>query len=105
MTETIVIFRRDTSGECFALMPEMPADRLGNLCAAYTHIGQHCAADYDLCIAQSDPAVPGEYANLFNELERRDYNLSIRRRASPDMHERRRRMATERRCKPQETGA
>ena len=102
MSEIVVIFRRDASGECFALFPEIPSDRLGNLCTAYQHVGQHCAADYDLCIAQSAPAIPAEYRDLYEELEHRGYNLVVRCRATPEMHERRRRIAAERRCKPQE---
>ena len=64
-------------------------------CTAYQHVGQHCAADYHGCIAQSDPATPAEYADLYEELERRGYILSVRRRATPEMHERRRRIAAE----------
>jgi hypothetical protein len=105
VSEIIVIFRRDASGDCFALFPELPADQHGWYCTAYQHIGQHCAADYNLCIAQSDPAIPAEYADLFNELECRGYYLTVRHRATPEMHERRRRIAAEWRCKPQETHA
>ena len=60
MSETIVIFRKDGTGECFALFPELPADDQGLLCTAYQHLGQHAAADYHLCIAQSDPATPDD---------------------------------------------
>ena len=104
MSETVVIFRKDRSGwkDCFALFPELPADEWGNFCTAFQHIGQHCAADYDSCIAQSDPATPAEYGELHEELERRGYILSVRRRATPVMHERRRRIAVEWRHKPQE---
>ena len=107
MTEIIVIFRKDRTGwkECFALFPDLPSDQHGHLCTAYQHIGQHCAADYNLCIAQSDPTTPEEYADLFEELEKRGYNLTVRRRATPEMHERRHRIAAEWRCKPQETHA
>jgi hypothetical protein len=107
MSETVVIFRRDRTGwkDCFALFPELPADQFGNLCTAFQHVGQHCAADYHGCIAQSDPATPAEYRDLHDELERRGYNLSVRRRATPEMHERRRRIAAEWRCKPQEIHA
>ena len=92
---TIVIFRRDKEGIIFALMPELPADNHGTYCTAYQHVGQHCAADYHGCVANSDPAAPAEYVDLFEELERRGYHLSVRRRATPDMHERRRRLAAE----------
>lgn len=107
MSETIVIFRKDRTGwkDCFALFPELPSDEFGSLCTAFQHIGQHCAADYHGCIAASDPATPDEYRDLFVELERRGYILSVRQRATPVMHERRRRIAAEWRRKPQETHA
>ena len=105
MSEIIVIFRRDASGECFALFPELPADANGHYCTAYQHVGQHAAADYNLCITKSDPATTDEYADIYDELERRGYILIVRSRATPDMHERRRRIAAEWRCKPQEAHA
>lgn len=73
MNETIVIFRKDRTGwkDCFALFPELPADNYGNFCDSYQHVGQHCAADYQGCIAASDPATPDEYRDLFEELESR----------------------------------
>jgi hypothetical protein len=97
MNKTIVIFRKDRTGwkDCFALFPELPADNYGHYCDSYQHIGQHCSADYHGCIAASDAAKPDEYADLFEELERRGYNLVVRQRATPEMHERRRRMAAE----------
>lgn len=97
MDQTIVIFRKDRTGwkDCFALFPELPADNHGHYCDSYQHIGQHCGADYKGCIAASDAAKPDEYADLFEELERRGYNLVVRQRATPEMHERRRRMAAE----------
>jgi len=99
MNEIIVMFRRDRTGGCFALFPELPSDDHGFFCTAYQHVGEHCAADYHGCISQSDPAVPAEYRNLFEELERRGYHLTVRHRATPDMHERRFRLAAERRCR------
>jgi hypothetical protein len=101
VNQIVVIFRRDHRGGCFALFPEMPGDDRGFVCTAYQHIGQHCAADYYLCVSRSDPAVPAEYKDLFEELERRGYDLVVRRRATPDMHERRRRIAAERRSRRQ----
>ena len=99
MNQIVVIFRRDQTGDCFALFPELPADDHGFHCTAYQHFGEHCAADYHGCISQSDPACRAEYADLFEELERRGYDLAVRRRATPDMHERRLRLAAERRCR------
>ncbi len=93
METTIVIFRRDKEGIIFALMPELPADNQGWYCTCYQHIGQHCAADYYGCIAQSRSANPDEYADLLIELEQRGYHVEVRQRATPVMHERRRRFA------------
>jgi hypothetical protein len=74
-TETTVdevIFRvwnKVRHGGCddvFALFPYIPAtDRY---VTSYQYIGQHCAADYDWCIAHSRPATPAEYADLLAEL-------------------------------------
>ena len=47
---------------------------------------------------------PPNTPDLFEELERRGYDLTVRRRATPDMHERRRRIAAERRLKGQFQG-
>jgi hypothetical protein len=99
MSETIVIFRKDATGECFALFPELPSDVQGIYCTAYRSLGPHCAADYDHFIAHSVPAAPDQYADLYDELERRGYILSLRSRATPEMHERRRRIAAERRAR------
>jgi hypothetical protein len=106
VSETVVIFRKDRTGwkDCFALFPELPGDDRGVLCTAYQRVGQHRAADYDRCVAHSDPAAAHEYVELYEELERRGYVLSIRRRATPEMHERRRRIAAERRSQRQLQG-
>ena len=97
MNETIVVFRKDRTGwkDCFALFPELPSGEFGRYCTAHQRVGQHCAADYYGCISRSDPTTPAEYANLLKELEQRGYILFVRRRAPPDMHERRRRIAAE----------
>jgi hypothetical protein len=97
VNEIIVVFRKDTTGDCFALFPELPSDNQGFHCTAYAHLGQHCAADYELCMSRSAPAAPDEYRELYDELERRGYDLTVRHRATPEMHERRRRLAAERR--------
>ena len=97
MSETIAIFRKDRTGwkDCFALLPELPGDNFGTYCNSYQHVGQHCAADYQGRIAADDPATPDEYADRFEELERRGYSLVVRQTATPEMHERRRRLAAE----------
>lgn len=90
---TIVIFRRDSKGTVFALMPELPADTYGNFCSCFQHIGQHCSADYHGCIANSNPAKQNEFADLQSELEQRGYDLTVRNRATSKMHDRRRQQA------------
>ena len=97
MNQVTVIFRKDRTGwkEPFALFPELPADNNGHFCTAFQHIGQHCSAEYGLCIAASDPASPEEYRALFDELEKRGYSLMVKQQATPEMHERRRRLAAE----------
>lgn len=98
MDTTIVIFRTDREGVVFALFPELPADNEGQFCTAYQHIGQHCAADFCLCIANSRPAKANECADLFEELERCGYHLEVHQRATAIMHERRRWHAAMRRA-------
>ena len=58
MNEIVVIFRRDRTGECFALFPELPGDDRGFLCTAYQRVGQHCAADYDGCVPKATLPLP-----------------------------------------------
>ena len=91
---TIVIFRMDKEGNVFALFPELPADNFGTYCTCFQHIGQHCAADYYGCIAESRPATPAEYAELETELRQRGYVVEVRQRATYAMHQRCRKLAT-----------
>jgi hypothetical protein len=102
MDKTVVIFRKDrpdksgfhTNG-VFALMPEIPEDAYGDFCMCYQHIDQHGGADYHHCIRTSRPASPEEYAELKAEMEKiEDYapdGWIIRKRATPAMHDKRRR--------------
>jgi hypothetical protein len=82
--QTPVVFRVDREGEVFALFPTLAADPSGNV-TSYQHIGQHCAADYGLCIAKSKPATPAQYAALAEELTVRGYSLRVVRRQSAAM--------------------
>lgn len=78
MTNKIpVVFRkwRDSS-DVFALFPTLRES--GHYVRSYEHIGQHSAADYHGCIAQSYPASPSEYATLRRELESAPYHYSLR---------------------------
>ena len=90
---TAVVFRRDREGVIFAMFPELPADNYGVYCTCYQTVGQHCAADYLGCVANSRPARSDEYADLLTELKRRGYHLRVCKRAAPAMQERRRRLA------------
>ena len=90
-----VVFRKDRGkdGDVFALMPELPSDIDGYYCTSYQHVGQHSGADYQGCIAASVPATPAEYEDLKQELTGRGYNLRVVQRATPEMHEQRRKDA------------
>ena len=95
METTSVIFRTDREGIVFALFPELPSDSYGSYCTAYQHVGQHCSADFQGCVAQSRPAKADEYADLFNELERRGYTCKFISGPRLVMHERRRWIAAQ----------
>ena len=75
-----VIFRRWPNGDICALFPTVAFDYEGRHCTAYSHIGQHGAADYGHVIAQTKPSTPDEYAPLMRELESIGYeNLRVYR--------------------------
>ncbi len=93
MDTTTVIFRVDREGTVFALFPELPADNYGTYCTCFQHVGQHCAADYFGCVAESRPATPAEYADLEAELRQRGYDLEVRQPATYPMHQQRRQSA------------
>lgn len=81
-----VIFRVDKEGAVYALFPNLFENRTGSLCTSYQHVGQHSAADYNACIANSRPANPKEFEGLATELRGRGYELKIRRRWSRPYH-------------------
>lgn len=75
--------------EVFALFPTIPADNYGYLVTSYQHVGQHCSADYSVCIAHSRRAFIGEYADLWSELEAIGYeNMQVFQRQTPQMRQR-----------------
>ncbi len=86
---TPVIFRKDRKtdgGDVFALFPTIPPDIHGYYCMSYQHVGQHGSADFSLCIANSTPATPEEYAELHAELVRIGYDdLKVYQRGAPWM--------------------
>ena len=70
---TKVIFRKFRDGEIIALFPQEPADCIGWLCMSYMHTGQHAAATPYL-MYDTKPAMPWEYADLYNELKSIGYD-------------------------------
>lgn len=82
--KTVVIFRRwkqHGPQHIIALFPYEIADNQGH-CQSYEHVGQHGGADYSGVVAQTDPALEHEYADLKAELEARGYVLEVRKRAN-----------------------
>ncbi len=70
--EVIALFI-DTEKDCYAK---------GNV-MSYTHVGQHCEANYNAIIADTRRATPEEYAPLANELHRIGYtNIEVMYRKS-----------------------
>ncbi len=68
------IFRIYPDGEVIALFPQITATANGYLCESYMHIGQHSGATPQLVINQTRLAIPNEYKELKDELERIGYN-------------------------------
>ena len=88
---TPVVFRRwRACGDIIALFPEIPTDIYGLFCEAYEHVGQHGGADYYGGIQATKPVSDKDAASLAAELRRIGYSLTIIKRASPTLHERRR---------------
>lgn len=70
---TKVIFRKFRNGEVIALFPQEPATIDGWECMSYMHVGQHGSAD-PMIVYDTKPAMPWEYADLYNELKDIGYN-------------------------------
>ncbi len=87
--KTDVVFRFDTTkdwkGTIFALLPHECCDQQGHV-TTYQNLGQHSAADYDYCMAQSRPATPAEYADLKKEMEGLGYNFNVVTRQNRDKY-------------------
>jgi len=92
MSDTLTaIFRVDReTGNTFAIYPEDPADHQGHCTVFDPYGGGHGAGDYQVCLAQSRPAKPGEYRKLLRDLKRLMPSIRVAKRASRRMHERRR---------------
>lgn len=84
---TKVIFRKFRNGEVIALFPQEPATCDGWLCVSYMHVGQHGSAD-PFIVNDTKPAMPYEYADLYNELKSIGYNdLAVCKRFSRNDYE------------------
>lgn len=91
---TPVVFRRwRDGGEIIALFPAIPTDSYGQFCEAYEHVGQHGGADYHGVIQATKPVSEKDATSLVAELRRIGYSLTVIKRASPTLHERRRNAA------------
>ena len=80
-TKTDVIFRIDTTknfkGEVIAIFPHKVETYRGEV-GIYVHVGQHSAADYNICLKTSRLATVKERADLKKELELNyGYNFNI----------------------------
>ena len=73
--KTQVVFKMFPSGEVLAIFPHEVADHRGNR-SSYMHLGQHGAALPALLVELPD-ATPGDYEELFKELETIGYNLEV----------------------------
>lgn len=88
---TPIVFRRwRDGGGIIALFPEIPTDINGQFCEAYEHVGQHGGAHYHGVIQATVPVSKADAASLAAELRRIGYSLTIIKRASRTLHERRR---------------
>ena len=75
-TDAVIIrVWKGNDNDIFALFPFIPATDTCVTC--YQHVGQHCAADYTGCIAQSRPATAEEAAPLLAELRKIGYNPRV----------------------------
>jgi hypothetical protein len=74
-----VVFLRDSGSlDVFAVFPGIAATvgRVDHI-TCYAHVGQHSAADIAYCIDCDEVTDPAEYADLFDELGKRDYDLYV----------------------------
>lgn len=80
--ETIVLFRVDNDGVCFAIFPFEPVNRSGTLVSVYARVGGHSSGDLRGMIDTSRPATPEEYRAIERELTGYPYRykLAIRKR-------------------------
>ena len=77
--KTIVVFRKyKKGGDILALFPGLK--NYNYTVGCYEHVGQHGIADYTYCIEITEPALKSEYKDLYNELTRIGYSLTVSQR-------------------------
>ena len=66
-----VMFRkyRDKSAEILAVFPYEAHDLYSDFVICYAHVGQHGGAQMEHVLSATRPAKPGEYADLYRELQ------------------------------------
>lgn len=80
--KTVVLFRKDKTGEISAVFPQLSAGR--GYFTSYAHIGQHCAACWHWARYDTKPATRAEYLPLLRELRAIGYrNLKVLNRLPP----------------------
>lgn len=77
---TDVIFYRDNQDrwDIFAFFPKENYSHDPKVKTSYAHIGQHSACHIDYLKQCTIVKDPGEYKNLFNELENIGYKLKVK---------------------------
>lgn len=75
--KTVVLFRKDFTGEITAVMPELPSNHGRLVC--YAHIGQHSMCTLDWFLMHTKPASVDEYSSLKSELESLGYDVEARK--------------------------
>ena len=92
MSETIVIFRKDGTGDCFALFPELPGDDTGF--SARRINGSVNIAPPTMTAASPTATLPPlpSTPTCSRNWSEGDTSCRFVSRATPDMHERRRRI-------------
>jgi len=74
----VVFLREQDNDNIFAIFPALAACvSRTDLMTCYAHIGQHGSASFDYCYGCDEVTDPAEYAGLFDELQRRGYELYV----------------------------
>jgi hypothetical protein len=77
ISEPIKVIFRFWENEVIAIIPEEVGDNDPSTCLCYMHIGQHGSCDPDGLMAESRPATPEEYKDLYEEMTSIGYDIKI----------------------------